>query len=88
MPCPSNNEVFQVVVKHLAETVDTIDPDIVQRTDSMKDLGASSLDIVEVVSCSMRELRVRIPRNELNDLKNIGDLVDLLERILVEKESD
>jgi acyl carrier protein len=48
----------------------------------MKALGASSLDIVEVVSCSMRELRVRVPRSELQGLKNIGELVGLLHRIV------
>jgi hypothetical protein len=38
----------------------------------------SSLDIVEVVSCSMRELKVRVPRSELAKLRDIGGLVDLL----------
>jgi acyl carrier protein len=43
----------------------------------MAEYGASSLDIVEVVSTSMRQLRIRIPRTALADLKNINDLVDL-----------
>ena len=44
----------------------------------MKDLGANSLDIVEVVSRSMRELKVKVPRAELAKLTNIDGLVDLL----------
>ena len=39
------------------------------------------LDIVEVVSCSMRELRVKVPRSELSKLTSIDGLVDLLERL-------
>ena len=45
---------------------------------SMKDLGANSLDIVEVVSCAMRELKVKVPRSELSKLTNMDGLVDLL----------
>ena len=71
-------EVFEVVKKHLCEIVEDIDPDTVKREESMKVLGASSLDMVEVVSCAMRELRVRVPRAELSKLEDIGGLVDLL----------
>ncbi len=79
----SNNatqHVFEVVRKHLVDIVPDIDPDDVLPHASMKELGANSLDIVEVVSCAMRELRVRVPRSELADLKDIGGLVDLLAR--------
>ena len=74
----SNEDVFEIVKSNLTEIVEEIDPTTVTREASMKALGASSLDIVEVVSCSMRQLRVRIPRSELSTLKDIGGLVDLL----------
>ena len=54
---------------------------------SMKDLGANSLDIVEVVSASMRELKVKVPRDQLNKLTNIDELVDLLHKSVQEKEA-
>jgi acyl carrier protein len=41
-------------------------------------LGANSLDIIEVVSLSMRELKVKVPRAELAKLTNLEGLVDLL----------
>lgn len=85
MDVVANTEIFEVVKKHLVDTVDTIDPNTVNREDSMKDLGASSMDIVEVVSCSMRELRVRVPRQELSELSNIGQLVDMLEQSIKAK---
>jgi acyl carrier protein len=72
-------EIFVVVRNHLCSIVETVDPAKVTREVSMKDLGASSLDMVEVVSCSMRELRVRVPRAELSKVSNIGGLVDLLD---------
>jgi acyl carrier protein len=53
----------------------------------MKDLGANSLDIVEVVSCTMRDLKVKVPRSELADLTNVDGLVDLLVKVVAEKEA-
>ena len=52
----------------------------------MKDLGINSLDIVEVVSASMRELKVKVPRSELSKLTNIDGLVDMLYEAVLEKE--
>ncbi len=69
--------IKEVVTKYLARAID-VDPSSIDTTQSMKDLGANSLDIVEVVSSAMRELRVRVPRSDLDKLENIDSLVDLL----------
>jgi acyl carrier protein len=69
-----------VVIKHLIEAVDGLTPEKVDPKLSMKDLGANSLDIVEVVSSSMRELKIKIPRSELVNLTNVDGLVDLLHK--------
>jgi acyl carrier protein len=81
----TNDEVYGVVKKHLLEICPDITADKVARDVSMKALGASSLDMVEVVSCSMRELGVRVARQELSDIKDIGGLVDLLHAAVVKK---
>lgn len=74
----NSDQVFLIVKKHLTTICSDVDPSKVTREASMKELGATSLDIVEVVSCSMRELKVRVPRSELSKLTDIGGLVDLL----------
>ena len=71
-------DVLAVVAKHLASAVDDLDAAAIDPSKSMKDYGANSLDIVEVVSGAMRELKVKVPRSELNKLTNIDGLVDLL----------
>lgn len=70
--------ILAVVARHLANAVDGIDASSLDPTKSMKDYGANSLDIVEVVSGAMRELKVKVPRTELNKLTNIDGLVGLL----------
>ena len=71
-------DVLAIVAKHLANALDGIDPSTIDGSKSMKDYGANSLDIVEVVSAAMREVKVKVPRAQLNTLTNIDGLVDLL----------
>lgn len=73
----TRDEILQVVITNLKENLDDLEDEEVDPSKSMKDLGANSLDIVEVVSTSMRELKIKVPRSELNDLANVDELVDL-----------
>jgi len=83
----TREDVLEVVKRHLVDTIEELEGVEIDPVKSMKDLGANSLDIVEVVSCSMRELKVKVPRAELNKLTNIDELVDLLHKSVQEKES-
>jgi acyl carrier protein len=71
-------EIASVVRKHLIEVVGDIKESDIDMARSMKDFGANSLDIVDVVSSAMRELKVKVPRSELNKLTNLNGLVDVL----------
>lgn len=77
----SREQVLQVVKKHVLATVDGLPDASFDPSKSMKDLGANSLDMVEVVSCAMRELKVKVPRSELSRLTNVDGLVDLLHSV-------
>jgi acyl carrier protein len=79
--------ILGVVKKHMLETVEDLTEDKIDTTKSMKALGVNSLDIVEVVSCSMRELRIKVPRAELSKLSNVDGLVDLLHRVAMQRAS-
>jgi acyl carrier protein len=78
----TKEQILAVIAKHLARAIDGVDASAIDPTKSMKDFGANSLDLVEVVSASMRELKVKVPRAELNTLTNIQGLVDLLHRAI------
>jgi acyl carrier protein len=54
----TQEEILAVIKKHLVDAIDDLDPDTIDPEKSMKDYGANSLDLVEVVSRSMRELKV------------------------------
>lgn len=84
----NRQDALRVVVKHLCLNVDGVNEGEVDPTRSMATYGASSLDIIEVVSSSMRELRVRVPTTELSGLKNIDELVDVLVRTQADAGAD
>jgi acyl carrier protein len=76
----SREQIFAVVKGHIVKIVDGVPPEAIQENVSMRDLGIDSLQVVEVVSRSMKELRVKVPRTELSRAKSLGDLVDLFEK--------
>ena len=52
---------------------------ITMDTNIMEDLGADSLDMVELLMCLEDEMGVSIPDDQALTLKTIGDIVKLLE---------
>jgi acyl carrier protein len=84
----SKEHILSVVKKHLIDILEDIEEEEIDPAKSMKDMGANSLDIVEVVSCSMRELKVKVPRSELAQLQNIDELVDMLHDVMTKKEAE
>ena len=83
----TRDDIFLVVKKHILDISEDLTDEQIDPVKSMRDLGINSLDIVEVVSCAMRELKVKVPRSELSKLTNIDGLVELLYRVSMEKES-
>jgi polyketide biosynthesis acyl carrier protein len=83
----TREEILAVVKKHLADAIDDLDPNTIDPKKSMKDYGANSLDLVEVVSRSMRELKVKIPRSELSKLTDIEGLVELFHKSVAERDA-
>ena len=76
----TRDEIFKVVKANIAKVIDGADTIDIKETDSMADYGADSLEIVEVVSRSMKETKIKIPRTELSSAKNLKDLLDLFEK--------
>ena len=72
----TKDEIVEVIKQNIVENLDDVTAEEIEIEKSMKDYGANSLDMIEVVSCSMRELNIKIPRAELADIQNIDALAD------------
>ena len=74
--------MFEKVQKVIAEQLD-IDPEtITPETNIYDDLGADSLDAVELVMSLEDEYGITIPDEAANDLVTVGKIVDYLERVI------
>lgn len=72
----TKEKIIEVISKNIIENLDDLENETIDPKKSMKDYGANSLDMIEVVSCSMRELNIKVPRAELADIEDIDQLAD------------
>ncbi|MES2264406.1 MAG: phosphopantetheine-binding protein [Pseudomonadota bacterium] len=73
----NRDHIVSVIKKHIVNAVEGVEESNIDVQKSMADYGASSLDIVSVVSGAMRELKIKIPRTELKNIKTIDGLIDM-----------
>ncbi len=71
--------VFEKIKKLLAEQLDADEDDMTMETNIAKDLGADSLDVVELLMAIEDEFEVEIPDDEIENIKTIGDLTDYIQ---------
>ncbi len=76
----TREEIFGVVKANVQTVIEGAKGKEITETNSMRDYGADSLEIVEVVSRSMKQLKIKVPRTQLSDARNLGDLVTLFEQ--------
>lgn len=72
--------ITEVVLGLVREILPDAPPELVVPERSMSELGATSIDRVEVATLAMESLGLRIPNRELASVSSIGDLIDVLHR--------
>ena len=70
------DEIVNLLTKELAQQLDDVDEEMLDPELSMRDFGANSLDVIEVVTSVMRQLGIKIPRSQLADIETINGLAD------------
>lgn len=74
--------VFQVVKKVTLEVLPFLPPEKVTIEKSLKDLGANSIDRMEVVTRSLEMLGLNIPLVEFGKVRNLRELVDVFNKFV------
>jgi polyketide biosynthesis acyl carrier protein len=74
----TKNEIFQTLKKNVLEVLPKISPETITIDQRLKDLGANSIDRMDIVTQTMEDLAIKIPLVELAKVQNIQELVDLL----------
>jgi polyketide biosynthesis acyl carrier protein len=78
-------EIFQVVKANTLKVLPDLVADDVTIDKNLADLGANSVDRVEVVFYSLEQLGLKVPTAELQGVRNLRALVDLLHRHVASK---
>jgi polyketide biosynthesis acyl carrier protein len=74
----SKDQILEIMKEKIADILPDLSPEQIRREDSMKDLGANSIDRFDIISDTMGELSLKIPLVQFGNLKNIGEVVDFL----------
>lgn len=73
-----NVEVIQESLKTIIKNKLIVKDEIVNGTKLTEDLGADSLDLVELVMQIEEEFDIEIPDEEFENIATFGELVDLI----------
>lgn len=70
---------FEKVKKIIADQLDVEDDVITEAASITDDLGADSLDVVDLVMSIEDEFDVEIPEDQVENIKTVGDIVKYIE---------
>ncbi|HJB25619.1 MAG TPA: acyl carrier protein [Firmicutes bacterium] len=71
--------VFEKVRDILCEQLDVDEEKVTMEANITDDLGADSLDIVDLVMSLEEEFDVEVPDEEVENIKTVGDIVKFIE---------
>lgn len=72
--------VFEKVKVILSEQFDVEEDSITADTNIADDLGADSLDVVDLLMSIEDEFEIEIPDEEVENIKTVGELVKYIEK--------
>ena len=70
--------VKEIIADQLGEDIENITPE----KDFVQDLGADSLDVVELVMALEEEFGIEIPEDDAEKIKTVGDAIEYIKQKL------
>lgn len=68
-------DIFEQVKKILCDQLDLDEEQVTEDSEVIDDLGADSLDIVDLVMTLEEEFDTEIPDEDIENLRTVGDIV-------------
>jgi acyl carrier protein len=78
----SMSDIFKRVQKVTVEELSVKEEEVVEAASFTEDLGADSLDVVELVMAFEDEFGIDIPDEEVGEIKTVGDAVSYITKKL------
>jgi acyl carrier protein len=77
-----SEDIFKRVQKVTVEELSVKEEEVVETASFTEDLGADSLDVVELVMAFEDEFGIDIPDEEVGEIKTVGDAVSYISKKL------
>jgi acyl carrier protein len=77
--------VEERVIELVSENLGVNKEQVTRRTSFIEDLGADSLDIVELIMELEEEFEINIPDEQAEKIKNVGEAIDYIEKEIAKK---
>lgn len=74
----STNEIIEVITRHTREVIPHLESHPFQPTDSLKSLGANSIDRADIIMMTLETLSLNIALIHMAKAENIGDLARII----------
>ena len=74
----SSEEIFEKVKKVIVEQLGVVDTAVTPEASFIDDLGADSLDIVELIMALEEEFDMEIPDSDAEKIVTVGDVTDYI----------
>lgn len=71
--------VFEKIRAILAEQLDVEEDEITMESNIAEDLGADSLDVVDLIMSIEDEFEIEVPDDQVENIKTVGDVVNYIE---------
>lgn len=71
-------EIFNLIVNHAREVVPSLASHEVRFTDSLRELGANSIDRSEIIMLTLEALSLRVPLVQFARAENMGELASIM----------
>ncbi|MBQ4383492.1 MAG: acyl carrier protein [Firmicutes bacterium] len=72
--------VFDTVKKNIVDILEVDGDEITLESSFSDQMGADSLDLVEIITAMEEEYEIRIPDKDLEGMTTVGDLVEYLQK--------
>ncbi len=69
---------FEIIKNALVEQFSVNEDEITNETSLLEDLGADSLDLVELIMAMEEEFNIEIPDEDVEQLRTVGDAVSYI----------
>ncbi len=72
-------DILEKIKKLISEQLDVEEANIQESSSIADDLGADSLDVVDLVMALEDEFSIEIPEDQVENIKTVGDIVKYIE---------